>query len=353
MAPGAVVRPGRAFGGTLGAPLDARWPGGLIMKYPARCLPLLLAVLAIAACSDPRRDLDAAESRHTPAAFREFLAKYPDDPLAAQARARLETLRFEEASAARTRQACKAFLAEFPAGAHRDAVLGLDETLAFEDADRQGGAAAWQRLLGEFPRGAHRRQAVRRLQKEWGKGEWRLAQMRWDAGRPGANAVSAPDGAVTYMPEGSKLRLKFTSSVPGAAPLEIQAKFVHLRSPTAYFRDESGRWIAWITNSPMLIPLRGADESPFDPASVTDAGARAIAQWRNTEDENFAAQIESMDAQAAASPRMIKLLGTLPTPEAHTVLAALAQHVDPEIAAQARQALLDWNQADALLSRAP
>lgn len=65
-----------------------------MQKKPVpRGYALILASLILAACDNPDKAWQLAERDDTPTAYLEFLAKYPDDAKADQARARIETLK--------------------------------------------------------------------------------------------------------------------------------------------------------------------------------------------------------------------------------------------------------------------
>jgi hypothetical protein len=314
-------------------------------------LAALASVIVFATgCSDPRGDFAVAEQQNTAEAFEQFISKHSDDPLAAQARDRIESLRFEAALAANTRDALRRFLDEFPASAQRDRVQQLDAELAFEEAGRLNTPQGWQRLLEEFPNGEHRRQVVRKLQAAWSAPDWNQIEIKWNSNREGYYAEVGPDGGFKSMPEGSTLDVKLSSENSASTPVEIHATFVQFEPPTAFFKDEADRWVAWVTNSGTLVAVSRRDDVPVEPASIAEPKQHAVAQWRINSESAIAEQIESMQKDAAETPALIQLFGTLPTAEARQVLESLSMDSDADVASRARGALETWQRVDELVN---
>lgn len=74
---------------------------------------LSLSTLLIT-CGDPEKDFKKAEKENTEQAFKEFIKKYPDNPLSEKAEEGIESIAFEKAIKAKTIDAYKDFMNRFP-----------------------------------------------------------------------------------------------------------------------------------------------------------------------------------------------------------------------------------------------
>jgi hypothetical protein len=92
------------------------------VRHPG-VVALCIAVLALSSCSSPRRDFQRAQTENTAAAYHNFVQKYPNDPLAAQARqlwqdraqaARGDDSIYNAALQQGTPDALKQFLSDYP-----------------------------------------------------------------------------------------------------------------------------------------------------------------------------------------------------------------------------------------------
>src|SRR5579862_4990571 len=114
---------------------------GVAMKTLIRSLSLLTAVTLVG-CSDPAADWSVATGQGTAAAYQTFLNKYPNDPHAADARQRVESIHDGEAwIAAQTANSVASYqqyIATEPHGvmlkAAQDQITAIHRTADWQDA---------------------------------------------------------------------------------------------------------------------------------------------------------------------------------------------------------------------------
>lgn len=140
------------------------------MKNLIRALCVLSAVTLLA-CSSPEADWNQAISQGTADAYQAFLAKYPNDPHAAEARKRVQGIQDGEAwIAAQTNNSVDSYqqyLAAEPHGAMvqqaHNQITALQRAAAWQDAKSAGTAPALQAFLQKYPEGAEADQARTQL----------------------------------------------------------------------------------------------------------------------------------------------------------------------------------------------
>ncbi|MEW6367537.1 MAG: hypothetical protein AB1714_23150 [Acidobacteriota bacterium] len=102
-------------------------------------------------CASPDRAWREAEAKCTREAYEEFIVRFPDHSLVAQARERLAALDWEVAKQKNTRDAYKAFAARYPRDGRVAEARARMESLGWEAARAQGSVDAFQLFLRDFP----------------------------------------------------------------------------------------------------------------------------------------------------------------------------------------------------------
>ncbi|HEX4049321.1 MAG TPA: SPOR domain-containing protein [Steroidobacteraceae bacterium] len=131
----------------------------------------LLTAATLLACSSPEADWNQATSQGTAAAYQAFLAKYPNDSHAAEARQRMQTIQDGQdwitAQTGNTVASYQQYLAAEPNGANvqaaRAQLMGLQRAAAWPDAKNAGTASALQAFLQKYPQGPEADQARAQL----------------------------------------------------------------------------------------------------------------------------------------------------------------------------------------------
>ena len=140
------------------------------MKILARSLCLLTAVMLLA-CSSPAADWNEATSQGTAAAYQSFLTKYPNDPHAADARKRFQSIQDGEAwinaQTTNSVDSYQQYIAAEPQGAMvqqaHNQITALQRAAAWQEAKNAGTAPALQAFLQKYPEGAEADQARTQL----------------------------------------------------------------------------------------------------------------------------------------------------------------------------------------------
>ncbi len=114
---------------------------------------LLIFAAALLVCSCANMHWKQAQTTNTIAAYEEFLANYPDNTHAADARARIETLLFEKASCANTIEAYEEFLNSYPTGGLSNKAQSAIEDLVYGAAASSNAATDFQDYLKRYPDG--------------------------------------------------------------------------------------------------------------------------------------------------------------------------------------------------------
>ena len=128
------------------------------MKNLIRGLCFLTAATLLA-CSSAQGDWTQATSQNTVTAYQTFINQHPDDPHAADARQRIQTLQDNQswmnAQTTNTVDSYQQYIAAEPNGAHvqeaRNRVTAFQSAAAWQDAHNAGTAAALQDFLQKYP----------------------------------------------------------------------------------------------------------------------------------------------------------------------------------------------------------
>lgn len=110
-------------------------------------LPALLFMIALSGCANPYEDAKKAD---TIEAYEKFLSEHPDDPKAAEARARLAELSLEDVRKTGTLEAYDAFIEKFPKGKASDTARKERKPLEQTWAEQQDSVESWQRLIDDY-----------------------------------------------------------------------------------------------------------------------------------------------------------------------------------------------------------
>jgi hypothetical protein len=124
------------------------------MKRRSTRIALGLAVLAagiMLSCSSPEKELRKAKEAGTIAALDAFLAKYPEGPLAEQARDAKEQIVFDAAKAKNTKAAYDEFLKTYPSGKLAQAARTAIEELQFAVVEKTGTIEAYEEFMRSHP----------------------------------------------------------------------------------------------------------------------------------------------------------------------------------------------------------
>jgi hypothetical protein len=140
------------------------------MKILIRSLCLLTAA-ALLGCSSPAADWAEATAQGTAAAYQAFLNKYPNDPHAAEARQRIQTIQDGEAwitaQTANSVDSYQQYVAAEPHGANvqeaHNQITALQRAAAWQAAKDAGTGAALQSFLQTYPQGPEADQARAQL----------------------------------------------------------------------------------------------------------------------------------------------------------------------------------------------
>jgi hypothetical protein len=120
------------------------------MRVIGKRLYVAVILLALSGCASPERSWREAEAQGTQEAYKAFVERFPNHPLAVQAHARLAGLAWEAAERKNTRDAYAAFVAQYPKGARVAEAQTRIEGLAWASAKGQGTIEAYQRFLRDF-----------------------------------------------------------------------------------------------------------------------------------------------------------------------------------------------------------
>lgn len=113
---------------------------------------LIAAISAIStSCSSPESDYKKAEQANTEKAYSEFIAKHPDSPLVAQAKAKIEQTAYEAALKTGTVPAFEGFLKRFSSGSHAEKAKGDMDALEFILASKSSTIPLWQTYITKYP----------------------------------------------------------------------------------------------------------------------------------------------------------------------------------------------------------
>ena len=112
-------------------------------------------LLTVTACNPAGRAWDSAKASGTAEAYQRFLAEYPDDPRAAEARRAMTSVHWERARAEGTIAAFATFLKENPAAPEVAAATEQIEELAWREASASGTVAAYDAFAKNYPSGRH------------------------------------------------------------------------------------------------------------------------------------------------------------------------------------------------------
>lgn len=107
--------------------------------------------LLIVGCASPERSFDKAKASDTREAYAGFLERYPDHPLAAEAKARVDDLDWGAAETAGTVEAFEAYLGHHPAAAHAAEVSARLEQLRWQATVAAGTVAACREFFRLHP----------------------------------------------------------------------------------------------------------------------------------------------------------------------------------------------------------
>jgi SPOR domain len=140
------------------------------MKILIRSLCLLTAATLLG-CSSPAADWNEATAQGTAAAYQVFLNKNPNDPHAADARQRIQTIQDGDAwITARTANSVgsyQQYITAEPHGAYvqeaHNQIMALPRAAAWQDAKNAGTASALQAFLQKYPQGSEADQARAQL----------------------------------------------------------------------------------------------------------------------------------------------------------------------------------------------
>lgn len=140
------------------------------MKILIRSLCLLTAATPLG-CSSPAADWNQATAQGTAAAYQAFLNKNPNDPHAADARQRIQTIQDGDtwitARTANSVDSYQQYIAAEPHGAYvqgaRNQIMALQRPAAWQDAKNAGTASALQAFLQKYPQGPEADQARAQL----------------------------------------------------------------------------------------------------------------------------------------------------------------------------------------------
>lgn len=111
----------------------------------------LLVILLLGSCSNPERDFKNAEQANTEQAFKEFVKKYPDSPLAAQASNRIEELAYDKATGMGTPSAYQTFLTQHPTSRFAGKAQEALENVEFAQDLQEPTVSNLERLLRRYP----------------------------------------------------------------------------------------------------------------------------------------------------------------------------------------------------------
>ncbi len=143
------------------------------------------------------RGWEAASAADTPAAYREFLAAFPAESMAARAREALhvhDTRSWDQALANKSEEALLAYATQFPDGAHTDEARTMAETLALESARADGTVEALQKFVASYPDGQQVGSIAEEVATRLENRDWRRAT---DAG-----STEALESFVAEYPKG-------------------------------------------------------------------------------------------------------------------------------------------------------
>lgn len=102
-------------------------------------------------CSSPEKDYRRAQAENTEAAYKSFLSRHPQDPLAAKAAAQLSQLAFKRADQTGTEAAFIEFLSLYPKDSLAAQASARLEEIVFSQARKTRTEAAWTGFLKRFP----------------------------------------------------------------------------------------------------------------------------------------------------------------------------------------------------------
>jgi hypothetical protein len=112
---------------------------------------VLPALILTVGCGRARRDFEEATRQNTEQAYRQFIQAHEKDPLAQEARTRLESLLYQDAMGASDEGPVSRFLAEFPGSEKAPEVRQRFEVIALEVARKQSSPAALEAFLVKYP----------------------------------------------------------------------------------------------------------------------------------------------------------------------------------------------------------
>jgi hypothetical protein len=223
-------------------------------------------VLLLAACANPERSFDKAKAGDTREAYAGFVERYPDHPLAAEAKARVDDLDWGAAETAGTVEAFEGYLGQHPDAAHAKEASARLEQLRWQAAVATGTVVACRDFFRLHPAPTLAAPAVE-LAPGLAVSDVRARSY------PAYRGHGLPDeSAFEHWVTGGTLSMSVESFGPDKLP--TAGRFVDVAVWFSNRGDEEREvWFSEAEGSRFVAPLVVADADPLPLAGLVFPGA--------------------------------------------------------------------------------